>query len=131
MMRRFRWLFLVIFVLAFLHTSLVVGIIHQLPLGGQVYENHLKKTQGPLLYYPAKVYGFTGRLIWSSGSIDWILTKIYRPLFRKVGEEAGAEKALKILDVGLWNIVTLVSLALTLVLFLMPGKRKRASRLYR
>lgn len=130
-MRLLRWLFLVVFVLAFLHTSLVVGMIHQLPLGGQLYEGHLQKTSSPVVYYPAKVYGFMGRLIWNSGTVDWILERIYRPIFQKVGQEAGSEKALKILDVRLWNIVTLASLALTLLSFVVAGRKNRYSRLYR
>ena len=129
-MRPLRWLCLAVFLLAFLHTSLVVGMIHQLPLGGPVYENLLKQTRGPLVYYPAKVYGVVGRMMWGSGYIDQVLSGVYRPLLQKLGDEAGAQGVLRVVDVGLWNAVTLVSLALTILFFLIPAKKKRTSRLY-
>lgn len=121
---------LIVFLLAFLHTSLLVGAVHQLPLGGAVYETHLKQTRGALVYYPVKVYGTVGRLVWDSGGINWILTRVYRPLLKRIGEDAGVETALKVLDIALWNTITLVSLALTVLLFLIPSKKKRPSRLY-
>jgi hypothetical protein len=129
-LRLLRWLSLAIFLLAFVHTSLVVGMIHQVPLGGPVHERFLEQTQGPLVTYPAKVYGLAGRAMWRSGYVDRVLTQLYRPLVQKVGEEAGARTALRIVDVGLWNAVTLVGLALTILFFLIPGKKKRPSRLY-
>lgn len=129
-MRTFRWLCLIVFLLAFIHTSLLVGAIEQLPLGANVLEAHLKQTRGPLLAYPVKIYGVAGGLVWDSGGIDWILSQVYRPLLKRVGEQSGVETALKVLDIGLWNTITLVSLAVTVVLFLIPSRKKRASRLY-
>jgi hypothetical protein len=105
-------------------------MIHQLPLGGPVYENLLKQTEGPLVYYPAKVYGVVGRMMWHSGYMDRVLSGIYRPLLQKVGDAAGTQSVLRVVDVGLWNVVTLVSLALTVLFFLIPSKKKRPSRLY-
>jgi hypothetical protein len=129
-LKKVRWILLIVFLLAFFHTSLLVGAIHQLPLGGAVYESHLKQTRGAWVYYPVKVYGAVGRLAWDSGGVNWILTRVYRPLLKRIGEDSGVETALRVLDIGLWNTITLISLALTVLLFLIPYKKKRPSRLY-
>ena len=119
-----------VFVLAFAHTSLLVGALQRLPLGGPAYEAHLRQTRGPLVGYPLTVYGFVGRLAWGSGGMDWVYGKIYSPIVKSASGQKGLEQALQVMDISLWNTVTLASLALAVLLFLIPTKKKRSSRLY-
>jgi len=135
-MRSLRWMALVVALLAFFHACMVVGLVFKTPGAGSIYRAYLDQ-QAPLwLAVPAKVYGAVGRLVWESPWIGDILDHVYSPVYRRLGEHAVGLKGQKAtpaplvdsLNIGLINAVVLVSLALFILLSLLPKKDKIRDR---
>ncbi len=118
-----RTLAFIVFVIVFLHVSILVGAVQKTPLIGAAHK--LGTAQDDRLYVslPMKVYGAVGDQLWKSDTVSGIIKEIYSKIFTEGIQRLKISELKGLADIYLWNKVVLVSLGVFVVFTVFRRRR--------
>ena len=119
-----RSLAFIVFVVAFLHVSALVGAIQKTPVIGSAIKAGTAQDDRFYVSVPMKVYGAVGGAMWSTETVAGILKEIYSKIFKEGLQRLKPKEFKGIADIYLWNKVVLVSLGIFLVLSVLRRRRR-------
>lgn len=104
---------LLVFIVAFLHASLIMGFFSKVPLiGNAVLVRLIENNPNPLETIPFRAYMIAGGLLWDLKIGEKIADAVYQPVLK---EALRNDKVAVLFDIYKVNIVVLVSLLSAIV----------------
>lgn len=96
----------------------------------ETYENRLSGRDESMVYYPIKLYGVVGEVLWKAPFVKDLFKRIYGPIVNKLGQRGDLGMAIRLVDLRFWNAVTFICLGIFILLTLFsrtPGKSGKGS----
>ncbi len=118
-----RSLAFIVFVVAFLHVSVLVGAIEKTPVIGSAVKAGTAQDDRLYVSVPMKVYGAVGGALWKSETVAGILKEIYSKIFKEGIQRLKPKEFKGIADIYLWNKVVLISLGALIGLSIIRRRR--------
>lgn len=119
----FRTLAFVVFVITFLHVSILVGAIQKTPIIGPALKAGTAQDDRLYVSIPMKVYGAAGALLWKTETASGIIKNIYSKIFTEGIQRLKPKEMKGLADIYLWNKVVLVSLGVFIVFTVFRRRR--------
>ena len=118
-----RILAFLVFVVTFLHVSILVGAIEQTPVVGPAFKAGVAQDDRFYVSLPMKIYGTVGGMLWGFESAAGVIKEIYSRIFREGFQRLKPGEFTGLADIYLWNKVVLASLGAFLVLSVIRRRR--------
>jgi hypothetical protein len=118
-----RNLSFIVFLLAFLHVSILVGAIEKTPVVGPSFKAGIAQDDRLYVSLPMKAYGAVGGFLWSNESVSGIIKEIYSKIFKEGIQRLKPNEFKGLADIYLWNKVVLAGLGVFIVLSFMRRRR--------
>lgn len=122
-MRLLRNLSLIVFLVGFIHASILVGGVYTIPVVGQVFKSYLANSGDPWKSIPMQVYGRVGTEIWGYEPVAGLLKEHYGPLTTRAGRHLNPKTNSVGFDLDLANYVVLGALGGFILFGLLAPRR--------
>ena len=119
----FRSLALFVFVVTFIHVSVLVGAITRTPVIGPAFKAGAAQDDRLYVSIPLKVYGPVGEFMWKNETVAGLIKEVYSKIFKQGIQRLKPEEFKGLADIYLWNKVVLISLGTFLVLAVLRRRR--------
>ncbi len=118
-----RTLALIVFVISFIHVSILVGAVEKTPLVGPAVKAGMAQDDRIYVSVPMKIYGAAGGLLWKNETLAVVIKELYSKISKEGIHRLKPKEFKGIFNIYLWNKVVLVSLGVFLVMSILGRRR--------
>ncbi len=118
-----RSLTFLVFVVTFIHVSVLVGALNRAPVIGSAFKAGAAQDDRLYVSIPMKAYGSVGALLWKTKAAAGLIKEVYAKIFKEGIQRLKPGEFKGLADIYLWNKVVLASLGIFLVLTILRRRR--------
>ena len=119
-----RTLAFIVFLVAFLHVSILVGAVEKTPLIGSAVKAGMAQDDRLYVSIPMKVYSAVGGMLWGNETLSGLIKDLYSNIFKEGIQRLKPKEFKGLADIYLWNKVVLAGLGVFLALSVLRRRRR-------
>ena len=119
-----RTLAFIVFVITFIHVSILVGALNRTPVIGPAFKAGTAQDDRLYVSIPLKVYGSFGSLLWKSETGAGLIKEVYTKIFKEGIQRLKPGELKGLANIYLWNKVILASLGVFFILTVLRRRRE-------